>query len=72
MAEVTARKRGSKWEYRFEGISVDGKRKQYSKSGFRTKKEAMTAGTEAFSFSPFSGISECSQMFLFSFYNVKN
>ncbi len=49
MAEVTARKRGSKWEYRFEGISVDGKRKQYSKSGFRTKKEAMTAGTEAFS-----------------------
>lgn len=47
MAEVTARKRGSKWEYRFEGISIDGKRKQYSKSGFRTKKEAMQAGVLA-------------------------
>ena len=48
MAEVTARKRGSKWEYRFEMATVDGKRKQYSKSGFATKKEAMKAGTEAF------------------------
>lgn len=48
MAEVTARKRGSKWEYRFEGISIDGKRKQYSKSGFGTKKEALTAGAEAY------------------------
>ncbi len=48
MAEVTARKRGSKWEYRFEMASIDGKRKQYSKSGFATKKEAMKAGTEAF------------------------
>ena len=49
MAEVTARKRGSKWEYRFEGVAIDGKRKQYSKSGFRTKKEALLAGAEAFS-----------------------
>lgn len=48
MAEVTARKRGSKWEYRFEMASVEGKRKQYSKSGFRTKKEALQAGAEAY------------------------
>ena len=48
MAEVTARKRGSKWEYRFEMASIDGKRKQLSKSGFATKKEALKAGTEAF------------------------
>ena len=48
MAEVRARKRGDKWEYRFEGAAVDGKRKQYSKSGFRTKKEALEAGAEAF------------------------
>lgn len=48
MAEVTARKRGSKWEYRFEGASIDGKRKQYSKSGFSTKKEALQAGAEAY------------------------
>ena len=47
MAQVTARKRGKNWEYRFEIASVDGKRKQKSKGGFRTKTEAMKAGTEA-------------------------
>lgn len=35
------------WEYRFEAAQVDGKRKQISKSGFSTKKEALTAGTKA-------------------------
>ncbi len=49
MAEVTARKRGTKWEYRFEMATVDGKRKQFSKGGFNTKREAMKAGSEAFS-----------------------
>ena len=48
MAEVTARKRGSKWEYRFEMAMSGGKRRQYSKGGFATKKEAMSAGTEMF------------------------
>lgn len=47
MAGVTCRKRGQKWEYRFEMASIDGKRKQYSKSGFETKKDAMKAGSEA-------------------------
>lgn len=40
-------KRGSKWQYRFDGATIDGKRKQISKSGFATKKEAMEAGTRA-------------------------
>lgn len=35
------------WEYRFEAAQVDGKRKQISKAGFPTKKEALTAGTKA-------------------------
>lgn len=35
------------WEYRFEGAKVDGKRKQITKAGFRTKKEAEIAGTKA-------------------------
>lgn len=48
MAEVTAKKRGSKWEYRFEATKINGKRKQISKSGFKTKKEALTAGVKAF------------------------
>lgn len=47
MAEINTRKRGDKWEYRFEAAKVDGKRKQISKGGFRTKKEALEAGTKA-------------------------
>lgn len=44
MGEVTARKRGKKWEWRFEAASVNGKRVQPSKGGFLTKKEALEAG----------------------------
>ena len=35
------------WQYRFEAASIDGKRKQISKGGFKTKKEAMEAGIKA-------------------------
>ncbi len=45
---ITTRKRGTTWEYRFECARVNGKRKQVSKSGFRTKKEAVEAGTKAY------------------------
>lgn len=60
MAEVLLRNRNAgkfyksgekkepNWEYRFEVASVDGKRKQASKSGYATKKEAYKAGIEAF------------------------
>lgn len=48
MSLVTARKRGNRWEYRFEGLSVSGKRKQFSKSGFQSKKEALDAGNKAY------------------------
>ncbi len=44
MGQVTARKRGKTWEYRFETASIGGKRNQTSKSGFLTKKEALEAG----------------------------
>lgn len=47
MAEISTRKRGNKWEYRFEAAPISGKRKQISKGGFRTKKEALEAGTKA-------------------------
>lgn len=47
MGELRTRKRGSKWEYSFEGAPVNGKRKSISKSGFRTKSEALAAGTAA-------------------------
>jgi len=45
---VTARKRGSTWEYRFECARVGGKRKQVSRGGYKTKKEAVEAGTKAY------------------------
>lgn len=47
MGELRTRKRGSKWEYSFEGAPINGKRKSISKSGFRTKAEAIAAGTAA-------------------------
>ena len=47
MAKIIIRKRGSSYQYRFEIAPVDGVRKWLYKSGFKTKKEAETAGAEA-------------------------
>lgn len=53
MAQVTTRNRNKNtdkkpnWEYRFEAARINGKRKHISKSGFRTQKEALAAGTKA-------------------------
>lgn len=47
MSTLNVTRRGDKWQYRFEAASVDGKRKRVSKSGFKTKKEAVEAGTKA-------------------------
>lgn len=46
MAEVTARKRGKTWSYRVELAPINGERQQKEKGGFKTKKEAIAAGTE--------------------------
>lgn len=54
MAKINVRDRNKNnpdkkpnWEYRFEAAKIDGKRKHISKAGFRTKKEALEAGTKA-------------------------
>ena len=47
MAEINARKRGRRWEYYFEVARVKGKRKRFSKGGFTTKADALSAGTKA-------------------------
>lgn len=47
MANINTRKRGNTWQYQFEAAIVNGKRKQISKCGFKTKKEALEAGTKA-------------------------
>ena len=45
---ITIRKRNNLYEYRFEAGKVNGKRKQISKSGFKTKNEAYLAGQKAY------------------------
>ena len=47
MGQLRTRKRGSTWQYSFEAAKVNGKRKSISKGGFRTKAEALAAGTQA-------------------------
>lgn len=49
MANVSARKRGKFWEYRFESAKIDGKRRQITKGGYKTKKDALNAGNKALS-----------------------
>lgn len=47
--KVSTRQRASgKWEYRFEGAAVDGKRKWISKGGFNTSHDAYEAGVDAY------------------------
>ena len=45
---INIRKRNNLYEYRFEAGKVNGKRKQISKSGFKTKREAYLAGQKAY------------------------
>ena len=47
MARISVRPRGRGYEYRFAIAPVNGVRKWYQKSGFRTKAEAEKAGAEA-------------------------
>lgn len=49
MGQLRTRKRGSTWQYSFETAPVNGKRKSVSKGGFRTKADAIAAGTQAMS-----------------------
>ena len=45
---ISVRKRGKKYQYCFEAARVNGKRKQITKCGFRTKNEAYQAGLRAY------------------------
>lgn len=47
MSKILTDKRGTKWRYRFQIASSDGKRKYESKSGFATQKEAYAEGVKA-------------------------
>ena len=45
---ISIRKRGKVYQYCFEAGKVNGKRKQITKSGFKTKSEAYIAGQKAY------------------------
>ena len=45
---ISIRKRGNTYQYCFEAGKVNGKRKQITKCGFKTKNEAYTAGQKAY------------------------
>ena len=45
---INIRKRGNVYQYRFEAGKVNGKRKQITKCGFRTKNEAFAAEQKAY------------------------
>lgn len=47
MSNVRSRKRGKYWEYEFDTAKVAGKRNRISKSGYKTKAEAIAAGAAA-------------------------
>lgn len=60
---INIRKRGNVYQYGFEVGKVNGKRKQITKSGFRTKNEAFAAGQKAYNEFINGGIKKESEMF---------
>lgn len=63
MQMINIRKRGNVYQYAFEVGKVNGKRKQITKSGFRTKNEAFVAGQKAYNEFISGGIKKESEMF---------
>ena len=59
---VNIRKRGKVYQYQFEIAKVEGKRKYISKSGFKTKNEALMAGTKDYEEYINGGVTKDSQM----------
>ena len=61
---ISIRKRGKVYQYCFEAGKVNGKRKQITKSGFKTKNEAFVAGQKAYDeFINGESTSECNMLY---------
>ena len=61
---INIRKRGKVYQYCFEAGKVNGKRKQITKCGFRTKNEAFVAGQKAYNeFINGESTTECSMVY---------
>ena len=62
---INIRKRGNVYQYCFEAGKVNGKRKQITRSGFRTKNEAFAAGQKAYNeFINGEKVNECEMLYL--------
>ena len=59
---ISIRKRGNSYQYCFDIRKVNGKRKQLTKCGFKTKNEALIAGQKAYNEFINGGISKESEM----------
>ena len=59
---INIRKRGYVYQYQFEAAPIKGKRKQITKSGFKTKNEAYIAGMRAYDDYINGGVNKESQM----------
>ena len=59
---ISRRKRGNSYQYCFDIRKVNGKRKQLTKCGFKTKNEALIAGQKAYNEFINGGISKESEM----------
>lgn len=61
---ISIRKRGKVYQYCFGAGKVNGKRKQITKSGFKTKNEAFVAGQKAYNeFINGENITECNMLY---------
>ena len=61
---INIRKRGNVYQYCFEAGKVNGKRKQITKSGFKTKNEAYLAGQKAYDkFINGEKVNECEMLY---------
>ena len=61
---INIRKRGKVYQYCFEAGKVNGKRKQITKSGFKTKNEAYIAGQQAYDkFINGEKVNECEMLY---------
>ena len=68
---INIRKRGNVYQYGFEVGKVNGKRKQITKCGFRTKNEAFIAGQKAYNEFINGGIKKESEMFYSDYLDYK-
>lgn len=48
VADKNGKAKKANWEYRFEGAKIGGKRTSFTKCGFATKQECVTAATKAY------------------------